>query len=119
MRSGTVMIIEDDTDIRENIRLILEEDGFHVTEAKNGKEALDILNSNEKEKPHLIFLDLMMPVMGGREFIEALAGISGLKDIPVVVLTASAEKFEHKTAGFMKKPLDVDEILEMARKIAG
>lgn len=115
MISPKIMIVEDDSDIRENLRIVLEEAGFRVTEARNGQEALDLLH-NEKEEPRLIFLDLMLPVMGGRKFIAALSGIPHLKHIPVVVLTASAENFEHKTAGFMKKPLDIDEIIKVARK---
>src|SRR5438128_513477 len=65
--SGTVLLVEDDFDLRDALVPILEYDGHRVVSAANGKEALDRLHAMPAA-PSLILLDLMMPVMGGEEF---------------------------------------------------
>jgi CheY-like chemotaxis protein len=116
MTTKSIMIIEDDRDIRENLRLVLEGDGFVVLEANNGREGLDLLASKNISRPGLILLDLMMPVMDGKTFLQIISSLPHINEIPIVVLTASSEKFEQKIAGFMRKPLDIDELLAVARK---
>jgi signal transduction histidine kinase/CheY-like chemotaxis protein len=81
----SVMVVEDDDSTRELIVRLLTRNGWKTTEAINGQEALDLL---ETERPDLIVSDLMMPVMDGFAFIEALGEDAELSEIPVVVLTA-------------------------------
>src|SRR5215212_2491309 len=83
---GDVMVVEDDFTIRETLRELLEDEGYRVTQASNGAEALACLRTNGT--PRLILLDLMMPVMDGVEFRRALQKDPRLSDIPMVVLSA-------------------------------
>jgi CheY-like chemotaxis protein len=83
----SVLIVEDDDDIRDTVRDILHRHGFQVICATNGRAALDLLMV--VERPSVILLDLMMPIMGGEEFIEVLENNCQLRSIPIVICTAS------------------------------
>ena len=76
--SRKILIAEDDKDILEILTLYLENDGFEVKKAKNGKEAMKIL---EKEKIHLIIADIMMPIMNGHELIKMFQSLYYLQKI--------------------------------------
>ncbi len=80
-----VLVVEDDQPTRELLRRLLEGDGWSVVEADNGQAGLDVLQS---QRPGLILLDLMMPVMDGWQFARELRGNAAWRDIPVVVITA-------------------------------
>ena len=117
MKNEYVMVIEDDRDIRENLKELLESEGYSVVVAENGKVALELL-LRETNYPYVILLDLMMPIMDGREFIKAIHEIPSLKELPIVVISAGFEKIEGRIAGFMKKPLDLEEVLLVVEKFA-
>jgi PAS domain S-box-containing protein len=80
-----VLVVEDDEDARRLIRRALEEEGWEVDEAENGRVALERL---DESPPALVLLDLMMPEMDGFEFLEALRSSDGTREVPVVVITA-------------------------------
>jgi CheY-like chemotaxis protein len=82
----TVMIVDDDRDIRENLGELLRDEGFNVEAAWNGAEAMKRLQSGFR--PDLIILDLMMPVMDGATFRSRLREENGMAAIPVIGLTA-------------------------------
>jgi len=118
MICGGVLVVEDDPDIRDAIRQILELEGYKVFTTSNGKEAIDLLR--KIESPCLILLDLMMPIMNGWEFLEVQRGNHILADIPVVIATAGTDiKNLPKTAGFMRKPVDLDALLSRVRQFCG
>ncbi|MEM6282210.1 MAG: response regulator, partial [Chloroflexota bacterium] len=81
----TVLIVEDNAEIREMMRRTLEREGIAVLQAENGKVALEVL---EREVPSLILLDLMMPQMDGFQFIESFRRRDDWQQIPVVIVTA-------------------------------
>jgi CheY-like chemotaxis protein len=81
---SSILVVEDDTDLRDCVREELEDSGYRVTTAGNGREGLDLLDRGDR--PCLILLDLMMPVMTGYEFLAELRGRDA--DIPVVVMSA-------------------------------
>ena len=82
---GDVLVVDDDPDARHRLRTVLEKNGWSVQEAANGAEALKhVLHA----PPHLILLDLTMPVMDGFAFLHRLRETPGCADIPVVVLSA-------------------------------
>ena len=83
--NSAVMLVEDDTKTRELMARTLEKSGWSVTEAGNGREALDMMDAAE---PGLILLDLMMPVMDGFGFLAALRASPKWQHIPVIVITA-------------------------------
>ncbi|MDH3583152.1 MAG: response regulator, partial [Phycisphaerae bacterium] len=82
---GRVLVVEDDTDIREMVRRSLTKAGWEVDEAENGRLALERLESRQ---PDVILLDLMMPEMDGFEFVERMRANDDWRSIPVLVLTA-------------------------------
>jgi CheY-like chemotaxis protein len=114
----TVLIVEDDEGIREALKLTLEFDGYHVETAENGKEGLERLSTIKT--PCLILLDLMMPVMDGWAFAEAMRKDMMLAAIPIVVVTAFADKAEAVGAArIIKKPVDTPLLLRFVREYCG
>lgn len=105
-----ILMIEDDEDIREGVRILLEGEGYEVLEAKNGREGLQLL----AEGPDLVILDIMMPGMSGLKTCEEIRRISY---VPVLFLTAKAQESD-KLIGFMAggddyllKPFSYSELL--------
>ena len=110
---STILVIEDDHDIRVNVRNLLEEEGYKVVTVTNGKSALELLERLEP-KPCLILLDLMLPVMDGWHFAERLRALPQLAPIPILVMTAYDEPPPPESAiAVFKKPLDVDALLRL------
>lgn len=113
--SKTILVVEDQQDLRVLIQQALELDGYSVVTATNGLEALNVLK--EGLKPKLILLDLTMPVMDGWEFLDQQKQSPELKKIPVIVLTAAAtKKTPDGVAGFLKKPFALDILLKETEK---
>ena len=109
--SPLVLVVDDDQDILDAICDILEGEGYGVARARHGVEALERLR---ERRPDLILLDLMMPVMDGVAFAEALRR-SGVKpQIPIVVISADGNPQKAASIGaraFLAKPFDVDALL--------
>lgn len=116
--SHTVLVVEDDLDIRQALTDILEEHGFGVMGARDGAEALGLLASTS-DLPCLILLDLMMPVMDGATFREAQRGDPRLASIPVVVLSAHRDLERHAgsldAVSILQKPPSVRELVNVLR----
>lgn len=93
MNMGTILLIEDDADIREGVRVLLTSEGYSVLEADCGKQGLSLLNSNID----LVILDIMMPGMSGLRTCEEIRKKS---NVPVLFLTAKAKESD-KLIGFM------------------
>jgi CheY-like chemotaxis protein len=114
----TVLVVEDDYDVRDALVPILEYDGHRVASAANGREALEQLRTSPA--PSLILLDLMMPVMDGAEFRAEQLRDPALASIPVVVVSADPAVREKAkrlgAAGFVEKPIDIDMLLEQVRR---
>ncbi|MDX1770598.1 MAG: response regulator transcription factor [Planococcaceae bacterium] len=85
MTQFTVLVTDDDQDIRDGIEIYLKNEGYHVLKASDGAEALDLL---EKHEVHIIILDIMMPNMDG---IQATFKIREERNIPIIMLSAKAE----------------------------
>ena len=109
----TILVVEDDTDVRESIREVLEDAGYAVATASNGKEGLDRL---ERTRPSLILLDLMMPVMSGPELLAILQQRGN--DVPVVVVSAYADHADASAgvSGFISKPVRLQKLLDTVRE---
>jgi two-component system alkaline phosphatase synthesis response regulator PhoP len=91
-----ILVVDDENDILEFIQYNLKKEGYEVSLAHNGKEAIDIAL---KTKPDLILLDVMMPVMDGIEACKQLKALPGFDKVFVVFLTARAEEYS-EIAGF-------------------
>jgi two-component system, OmpR family, response regulator CpxR len=118
METRPVLVVDDDPDIRETLRFVLEDAGYPVYLAENGKEALELLAATEP-RPGLILLDLMMPIMSGDEVLRALKAVHALATIPVTVVTASGAPKPKEASGMLKKPLDLDALLRVVKNNCG
>jgi CheY-like chemotaxis protein len=111
-------VVEDDEATREAFALILTGLGYRVSTADNGQVALDYLRG---ERPSLIVLDLMMPVMDGYQFREAQRRDATLADIPVIVCSALGEAHDGaaalNAAAYLRKPVDPGALLDAVRRL--
>lgn len=108
----TILIVEDDEDIRSVMVDLLESEGYTTKAASNGREALDVLDS--MAKPCLVLLDMMMPIMNGRQFLDTIMSDALLAPIPVLIVSAVADKTNTEgSIGFLKKPIDIDVVLNV------
>ncbi|NMO18290.1 response regulator [Pyxidicoccus fallax] len=117
----TLLVVDDDLDIRDALQDVFELEGYAVLLAADGLEALTQLRQVETP-PHLILLDLMMPRMDGFAFREALRRDESLSGIPVLVASAdldvkgAAEGLG--VAGWLRKPLDLSELLSTVKRLS-
>ena len=111
-QGATILVVEDDADVRDSLAEVLEEHGYHVVTADNGKVGLDKLH--EIGKPSLILLDLMMPVMNGEEFLKAVRQDANLASVPVVAVSAwpkEAMRLRGGARAFVQKPISLKRLL--------
>ncbi len=111
MSTPLVLVVDDDPDILDAICDILEAEGYRVARARHGLEALERV---EAERPAVILLDLMMPVMDGVAFAQALR--NGPSPDPPPILVISADGNPQRAAsvgaqGYLAKPFDIDALL--------
>lgn len=117
----TVLVVEDDPDVREGLVAILEMEGFGPAAALHGRDALD--QCRPGLRPDAILLDLMMPVMSGEEFLVARADEPEIARIPVVVLTAGGtdriDREGWNVRQVLRKPADPDRMIAEIRRAGG
>ena len=110
-----ILLVDDDYDLREALAELLTDEGFQVTQASNGQDALDSL---EEETADLIVLDYMMPVMNGTEFRAQQRARPAFAAIPVVLLSAARDCSDFVTMApdaILKKPFKVPALLSSIR----
>lgn len=113
MKKKTLLIVEDDADLQQTLKELLEIEGYTVTTASNGKEALSFLKNTQKF-PDLILLDLMMPVMDGASFLEAFHKNKNFQKIPIIILSAASTMNKSlKATAIVKKPIELTHLLEV------
>jgi CheY-like chemotaxis protein len=116
-----VLVVEDDVDIQEALAQLLENEGYTVTSADNGLNAMSYLHGNEQ--PCVILLDLMMPIMDGWQFRAEQRKDPKLANIPIVVLSAHGAAPQHAAAleavTYLKKPIDLDLLLATVKRFCG
>jgi two-component system, sensor histidine kinase and response regulator len=104
----SVLVVEDDDDIRESVAEVLKDDGFRVTTARNGSEAIESLRTHE---PCVVLVDLMMPVMTGWELVSRMRADDSLARVPVVVTSAASERSPPGVDRVLAKPIDLDALI--------
>jgi CheY-like chemotaxis protein len=109
-RKKVVLIVEDDEDIRQSLCYILEDEGLTTLSAGNGQEALDLLRSLI-EKPSVILLDLSMPVMDGREFLQRMGRDPAISTTPVIIVSALSPDDSLGGVRWLQKPVGIDGLL--------
>lgn len=116
----TVLIIEDNKEIRENTIELLELAGYRVIDVEHGKAGIE---AAERELPDIILCDIMMPQADGYEVLESLKSNASTSNIPFIYLTASAEKKEIQKAmdmganAYICKPFDVNELMDTVERL--
>jgi len=120
-----IVVVDDDDDIRELVCELLNDEGYETQSASNGKEALDLLRTND-HRPQLILLDLMMPVMDGWEFLLGIDEDPVLHQIPVALMSAHPSvrrAFERRdgqqgsTRLLLPKPIDLPRLLSIVHDV--
>lgn len=123
--SAKVLIVDDEAHIRlllEQALEDLEDEGVELLTAADGDEALELI---QKEKPNLVFLDVMMPKRDGFDVCNRVKHLLGLNDVYIVMLTAKGQEYDRQKGMavgadlYMTKPFDPDAILEKAEEILG
>lgn len=119
-QAATLLLVEDDRDIRDGLQELLQMEGYDVVAASNGQEALNLLK--KMPAPACVLLDLWMPVMDGLQFCQLRRQDPQLRALPVIILSADRnvrEQAEQASAdGYLKKPVDLEDLLKTARKFA-
>ena len=112
-----ILIVEDEANIRELLRLYLEREGYTVIEAENGVEGIKMWKS---EKPDMLLLDVMMPVMDGWSVCKEIRAES---DVPIIMLTAKGETADRVSGlemgadDYIVKPLEMPEVIARVRAV--
>lgn len=125
--TAKILVVDDDPDIVDVLTVLLEEEGYEVVSASNGKDGLALM---KEENPDLVILDLLMPILDGYGVCKTLQDPRWSKwaDIPIIVLTSVREdvsnrRYELETGvrmdvdDYIEKPIDPDVVLERVRKI--
>ncbi|MBR5537372.1 MAG: response regulator transcription factor [Clostridia bacterium] len=113
----TILIVEDDSNIRELLQMYLSQEGYRIDTAQDGADGL---RAFKRVHPDLVLLDLMMPVMDGTQMIRELRAFS---NTPVIVLTAKGEVFDKVTLlelgadDYITKPFEMREVIARVRAV--
>jgi DNA-binding response OmpR family regulator len=119
MNPKKILVVDDEVDLVETIRLPLEMEGYTIRVSYNGEDAL---NQARKENPNLIILDIMLPKLDGYKVCRLLKFDERYKHIPILMLTAKTQE-KDKILGmgtgadeYITKPFDIDELVEKVKK---
>jgi DNA-binding response OmpR family regulator len=115
-----ILVVEDDPDLRRILKLQLESRGYEITEAENGAEGFQAIQT---AVPECVILDLMMPVLDGFGFLKRVRSIMVTKDVPILILTASEDErnrvrgFQYQADAYMSKPYDLEKLTQQVEKL--
>jgi CheY-like chemotaxis protein len=117
---ATVLVVDDEYGIAELLEAVLVDEGHRVLTASNGKHGLRVL---EKEKPDVIFLDYMMPIMDGAAMLSNMRSNPVLRNTPVVMMSSIpeatvAERCESYVL-FLRKPFNVFHVIDIVNNLTG
>lgn len=115
MNQRTILIVDDDADIRESLRDSFEDEGYCAQCARNGVEALKILRG--ESAPSAVVLDLIMPFMSGNEVYAAMKADPKLADIPVLVSTSDPSSAPSGVL-LLRKPINLATMLAVVNRLA-
>jgi DNA-binding response OmpR family regulator len=115
--SKKILAVDDDSDILDVIRIILEDEGYDVTTSTSGE---GVINSIQDLRPDLILLDVMLGGIDGRDICKAIKGHSIFKFIPVIMISASHNlqsllKMPGSPNDFLPKPFDIDHLIKIVK----
>ena len=110
-----VLVVDDDGELRDVLRESVELDGHTALVASNGREALRVLREQGAD---VVVLDLMMPVMNGWQFLEAVRAEPRLAQVPVIVISAAARPPPAPIQAYLPKPFEFDVLASEIRRQA-
>jgi len=122
MSPKTILIVDDLLTLRQSVRILLEGQGYTVEEAADGREALQKI---AESSPDLMLLDLMMPGMNGVRVLEQIEADGTLQGMPIIVLTAVADKWQMRkylemgATDYLLKPFTPNALLDCVRGVLG
>ena len=108
-----VLLVEDDLELRDIVQDILEEEGYDVIPAADGRQALEYLRATTpgEDAPAVLILDLMMPIVNGWEVLSAIEDDARLR-VPVIVVSASGRSWPRGATAYLHKPFNLAELLD-------
>jgi DNA-binding response OmpR family regulator len=108
-----ILLVEDDLELRDILQDILEDEGYDVIPAADGRQALEYLRGTRSgdDAPALLILDLMMPIVSGWQVLEAL-NLDRSLQMPVIVVSASGRARPDGVTAYLRKPFDLYELLD-------
>jgi two-component system KDP operon response regulator KdpE len=117
VKAVRVLVVDDDPSIRRMIMAALRREGYSFSEAANGKEALEVMR---RDRPDIVILDLMMPMVSGWDVLRERSGDSDLLSIPVIVVSANrsaelASAMDKGICAFLPKPFDINALSSLVR----
>ena len=113
----TILVVEDEVAIAELVKATLEDEGYAVTTAENGREGLARL---AEVRPDLVLCDIMMPIVDGRQMCRTMQADHTYRSIPVVLVSAVGDSIvrgECDYAAFLRKPFDLDHLLDTVARL--
>jgi two-component system, chemotaxis family, chemotaxis protein CheY len=118
-----LLVVEDDRDVRETLVRILDDAGYDVVGAADGREALTALENRTTDLPALILLDLRMPRMSGRQLHDELGQHPRFRNIPIIVLSADGRPASQsqltRAAAVLAKPVRLEKLLDLVESVLG
>ena len=112
----TILVVDDEPLIRELVAMLLEDEGYTVVTADDGRAALEVV---QQEAPALVLMDVMMPRMDGRAAFRAMREHAHGNGLPVILMSAMAEPadLDPEITAFLRKPLDLDQMLALVARL--
>jgi len=118
----TILLVDDEYALVESLTDLLQDEGYRVVSATNGKDGLERL---QKEKADLVVSDLMMPIAGGRELVKGIRGFPDFRSLPVVIMSAATKDAltqdgsTLEVSAFLRKPFQLEKLLEIIIQLIG
>ena len=111
----TILVVDDESAIRDLIVAVLEDEGYRAIGAGSGRRALELI---AVEAPDLVLMDIMMPEMDGQEALRRLRQLERSVPLPVILMSAAftADRLDQHIAAFLPKPFDLDLLLEIVAR---
>jgi CheY-like chemotaxis protein len=114
---GAILFVDDDPELRMLVQLVLEERGYPVFTAANGRDAIDLLKTIPA--PRLVISDLQMPIMDGWEFVRRIKDGPVLASVPVLVQSSADRTPPLGIIGLLRKPIDLAALMAMVERHCG
>ena len=119
----TILVVDDEYALVESLSELLQEEGYRVVSAGNGRDGLARL---QKEKPDLVLVDLMMPIADGKELVRGMRSLADHRSVPVVMMSAAAKEValpipdrSLNVSRYLQKPFRFEKLLEAIEQLVG